>query len=263
MVRSGTDEAYEMSELAKVAISGLAKSFPGVNVLNHVDFNVSTGEGVTILGPSGSGKTTLLRSLNFLEVPDGGILSICGHQIDVVPGEKFTREQQQTIRQIRLKTAMVFQQFNLFPHLTALENVIEGLVTVKKVAKPEATKRGLDLLEQVGLTDKASLYPGKLSGGQKQRVAIARALAMEPEVILFDEPTSALDPELKDEVLSVMRSLAKSGMTMIVVTHEMKFARDVADRVIFMEGGVVVVDEKPDDFFNHSSPRIQSFLGKL
>lgn len=244
-----------------VSVTGLAKSFGQQKILRNVDLQVSSGEVVVILGPSGSGKTTLLRSLNFLEQPDGGILEICGHRIEVHPGKLLTRSDRKQINLLRQKTAMVFQSFNLFPHKTALENVIEGLISVKKIAKTPARERGMALLTQVGLAEKADSYPAKLSGGQKQRVAIARGLAMDPQVILFDEPTSALDPELRDEVLAVMRDLAQRGMTMIVVTHELRFAREVADRVIFMEGGVVVANQTPDVLFGEDScARVKQFL---
>ena len=247
----------------KVSVSALAKSFDELHVLRDVNLEVSSGEVVVILGPSGSGKTTLLRSLNFLEQPDSGSITVCDQQIQVRSGTALSRQDKQAITRLRQKTAMVFQSFNLFPHKTALENVTEGLISVRKVTKGVAQERGMALLKQVGLQDKAGSYPAKLSGGQKQRVAIARGLAMDPEVIFFDEPTSALDPELRDEVLTVMRDLAKAGMTMIVVTHELRFAREVADRVVFMEGGVVVANETPEVFFNaNSSPRIQQFLCK-
>ncbi|OON42136.1 ectoine/hydroxyectoine ABC transporter ATP-binding protein EhuA [Izhakiella australiensis] len=247
----------------KVAVTSLVKSFDKLPVLRDVNLEVYAGEVVVILGPSGSGKTTLLRSLNFLEQPDSGTIRVCGHGISIARGQPLSREDKQQITQLRQKTAMVFQAFNLFPHKTALENVTEGLISVRKMEKSQAIARGRALLKQVGLAEKADSYPAKLSGGQKQRVAIARGLAMEPEVIFFDEPTSALDPELRDEVLSVMRQLAGAGMTMIVVTHELRFAREVADRVIFMEGGAIVANEKPAVFFDDgASPRIKQFLNR-
>lgn len=249
--------------MVKVSVRALAKSFGKLEVLRDVNLEVNSGEVVVILGPSGSGKTTLLRSLNFLEQPDSGSISVCEQQIDVRSGIALSRQDKQAITRLRQKTAMVFQSFNLFPHKTALENVTEGLISVRKVTKTVAGERGMVLLKQVGLQDKAGSYPAKLSGGQKQRVAIARGLAMDPEVIFFDEPTSALDPELRDEVLTVMRDLAKAGMTMVVVTHELRFAREVADRVVFMEGGVIVANETPEVFFSAiSNPRIQQFLRK-
>ncbi|MBK0004787.1 amino acid ABC transporter ATP-binding protein [Erwinia sp. S38] len=230
----------------KVSVTSLAKSFDRQPVLRDVNLQVYAGEVVVILGPSGSGKTTLLRSLNFLEQPDSGDIEVCGHHIRVQQGKALSRAEKHEITHLRQKTAMVFQSFNLFPHKSALENVTEGLISVRKLHKDQANQRGHALLKQVGLAEKADSYPAKLSGGQKQRVAIARGLAMDPEVIFFDEPTSALDPELRDEVLTVMRDLAKAGMTMIVVTHELRFAREVADRVIFMEGGVVIANEEPE-----------------
>jgi len=245
----------------KIQVTAVTKAFGSNPVLKNVDLTVQAGEVVVILGPSGSGKTTLLRSLNFLEQPDSGTLEICGHRIDVLAGKSMSRADRNQITELRQKTAMVFQSFNLFPHLTALQNVIEGLISVKKTPKPEAVKKGMALLEQVGLGDKADSYPSRLSGGQKQRVAIARGLSMDPEVIFFDEPTSALDPELRDEVLIVMRNLADAGMTMLVVTHELRFAQEAADRVIFMEGGAVIKDASTQDFFGaESGERIQQFL---
>lgn len=245
----------------KIKVTSVSKSFGANPVLKKVDLTVEAGEVVVILGPSGSGKTTLLRSLNFLEQPDSGTLEICGHRIELIAGKRMSRADKQQLTQLRQKTAMVFQSFNLFPHLTALENVIEGLVSVKKIPKQEAIEKGKKLLDQVGLGEKAGSYPARLSGGQKQRVAIARGLSMDPEVIFFDEPTSALDPELRDEVLMVMRNLANAGMTMLVVTHEMRFAQEAADRVIFMEGGVVVKNASAKDFFSdQSGERIQQFL---
>lgn len=246
-----------------VQVRGLAKSFGSNQVLQHIDFTVARGEVVVLMGPSGSGKTTLIRSLNFLEMPDRGSIRMCGIEI-ADAGPKPSGEARRKIREIRKKTAMVFQSFNLFAHMTALDNVIEGMVSVQGIRKSEARPRGRELLGQVGLLEKANEYPGRLSGGQKQRVAIARALAMNPEVILFDEPTSALDPELRGEVLKVMRDLADKGMTMLVVTHETKFAKDVADRIIFMEGGVIVEDATPDHFFGAAaSQRSRDFLGLI
>ncbi|MDR6585998.1 amino acid ABC transporter ATP-binding protein [Herbaspirillum sp. BH-1] len=246
-----------------VRVRGLAKAFGTNQVLRNVNLEVARGEVVVIMGPSGSGKTTFIRSLNLLELPDRGSIEICGVEL-AEPAALPPRERRRKTLQIRQQTAMVFQSFNLFPHMTALQNVIEGLVSVKGVAREEARRRGLALLGKVGLAEKADAYPGKLSGGQKQRVAIARALAMEPEVILFDEPTSALDPELRDDVLNVMRELAKEGMTMLVVTHETRFARDVADRIVFMEGGHVLEDTTPEHFFGaQASERCRQFLGRL
>jgi cystine transport system ATP-binding protein len=220
-----------------IEVHGLAKRFSGIDVLRGIDLSVSRGEVVAIIGPSGSGKTTLLRCLNWLEVPSAGTIRIGATEIDA--GIQAPR-QKARIRQLRLRAAFVFQNFNLFPHMTALENVIEGPVVVKRERRDQARARGLALLARVGLAGREDVSPQRLSGGQQQRVAIARALAMEPEVILFDEPTSALDPELVGEVLAVIRDLAREQRTMVIVTHEMGFARDVADRTIFIDGGVIV-----------------------
>ena len=252
----------------QVRIQALNKAFGDLTVLSDVSLQVYAGEVVVILGPSGSGKTTLLRSMNFLEQPDSGLLEICGHQVAIPAGAQLDRASRKQVSLLRQKTAMVFQAFNLFPHITALQNVIEGLISVKKMPKPQAVERGAwsvergrQLLARVGLAEKADTYPAKLSGGQKQRVAIARGLAMDPEVIFFDEPTSALDPELRDEVLTVMRELADTGITMLVVTHELRFAREAADRVVFMENGIVVKDCPTGEFFSEASgDRIQQFL---
>jgi cystine transport system ATP-binding protein len=245
----------------KVSVSGLSKAFGELAVLKQVDLEVKAGEVVVILGPSGSGKTTLLRSLNLLEHPDSGVLEVCGHRVEILANGRLDRATRKQVELLRQKTAMVFQSFNLFPHMTALQNVIEGLISVRKVPLAQAIQRGRDLLTSVGLSEKADSYPAKLSGGQKQRVAIARGLAMDPEVIFFDEPTSALDPELRDEVLNVMRQLADAGMTMLVVTHELRFAREAADRVVFMENGVIIKDCSTEAFFSDDSgERIQQFL---
>lgn len=248
----------------------LHKTFSGNTVLQGIDLKVGKGEVVVIMGMSGSGKTTLIRSLNFLEIPDSGTVEICGIRVECEPAfrgnmEHCPRAVRKKMDAVRQNTAMVFQSFNLFPHLSALENVIEGLVTVKKVKKDQAKIRGLDLLARVGLSEKANTYPRHLSGGQKQRVAIARGLAMEPKVIFFDEPTSALDPERRDEVLSVMRELAREGMTMLVVTHEVNFARDVADRILFVDAGRITHDLPPQEFFSASRDdvRTRRFLGSV
>jgi L-cystine transport system ATP-binding protein len=248
----------------------LHKKFGENAVLRGVDLTVNAGEVVVIMGSSGSGKTTLIRSLNFLEMPDSGTVEVCGIEVVCDPAangklERCSRAMRAQMTLIRRNTAMVFQSFNLFPHMSALENVIEGLVSVKGVPKAEARERGRTLLGWVGLAEKAGAYPRELSGGQKQRVAIARGLAMDPKVIFFDEPTSALDPELRDEVLGVMRELANEGMTMLVVTHEIRFAREVADRILFVEGGEILHDVPASEFFSdaNSSVRAQRFLGKL
>ncbi len=248
----------------------LHKKFGENAVLRGIDLTVMAGEVVVIMGSSGSGKTTLIRSLNFLEMPDSGTVEVCGIQVVCDPAangklDRCSRATRAQMTLIRRNTAMVFQSFNLFPHMTALENVIEGLVSVKGVPKAEAKERGRVLLGRVGLAEKAGAYPRQLSGGQKQRVAIARGLAMDPKVIFFDEPTSALDPELRDEVLGVMRELANEGMTMLVVTHEIRFAREVADRILFVEGGEVLHDVSASEFFSetNNSVRARRFLGKL
>lgn len=247
-----------------IRVRGLHKRFAGNAVLRGVDLEVPTGQVLIVMGPSGSGKTTLIRCLNYLETPDQGQVRVCGIEISPAPGALPDSAMRRQIRQIRLQTAMVFQSFNLFAHMNALDNVIEGLVSVQGWRRPAAIERGMALLTRVGLADKAQSLPGQLSGGQKQRVAIARALATDPKVILFDEPTSALDPELRDEVLRVMRSLADEGMTMVVVTHEVRFAQEVADRVIFMEQGVVQVDLPRDAFFGtQSGERVRQFLGAV
>ncbi|MFF7643910.1 ATP-binding cassette domain-containing protein [Streptomyces canus] len=249
-----------MNQTDQIDIRGLHKRFGALEVLKGVDLTVARGEVVVIMGPSGSGKTTLIRCMNLLEEPDAGTVAVCGCSVRC-GGAARRRERARQVRTIRHRTAMVFQQFNLFPHLTALGNVVEGPLSVRRMPKDAAVALGKQLLDRVGLADKATEYPARLSGGQKQRVAIARALAMEPEVVLFDEPTSALDPELHAEVLAVMRELARDGMTMVVVTHEVEFAREAADRVIFMDGGVVLESGPPQDFLNHPvHPRAKSFL---
>lgn len=225
-----------------IKLENIQKSFGDLEVLKDVSLNVKKGTVTAIIGPSGSGKTTFLRCMNVLEQPNYGKITIDDQTIDF--SNKVSKKE---IISLRSKTGMVFQQHHLFPHLTALENVMEGLVTVQKVKKEEAKNKATNLLIKVGLEDKINLLPHQLSGGQQQRVGIARALALEPTVILFDEPTSALDPELVQEVLMVMKELAEEGMTMIVVTHEMRFARDVADEVIFMDGGYIIEQGHPSE----------------
>ncbi len=228
------------------------KSFGDLEVLKGVDLHVKPQEVVVLVGVSGSGKSTLLRCFNFLEMINSGKITIDGHTID---------PKKENLAEIRAEVGMVFQHFNLFPHKTVLENVIEAPVTVKKMKKAEAKKLGMELLKKVGLEDKADVYPSKLSGGQKQRVAIARSLAMKPKVMLFDEPTSALDPELVGEVLQVMKQLAEEGMTMVVVTHEMKFAKEVADRVIMIDQGTIIESADPETFFgNPQHERTKQFI---
>ncbi len=238
-----------------IEIKNLHKSFGSLEVIKGVDLHVASGEVVCIIGPSGSGKSTVLRCINRLEEPTEGKIIVDGD--DVMAKET-------NINTVRTEAGMVFQQFNLFPHMSALANVTLGPLKVRSMRKREAKKLGLSLLDKVGLADKADTYPDQLSGGQKQRVAIARALALQPKVILFDEPTSALDPELVGEVLEVMKQLAAEGMTMVVVTHEMGFAREAADRVLFFDEGIIKEQGKPDDFFtNPQNERLKEFLGMV
>jgi ABC-type polar amino acid transport system ATPase subunit len=242
-----------------VRISNLDKYFDLLHVLKDVSITVEPREVVCLIGRSGSGKSTLLRCINFLEDPSRGIIEVDGVQVVVKNGT--TREHRQAIHDIRLKTGMVFQEFNLFPHMSVLENVIEGPVTVKGMDRKQAIELAEQNLDSVGLLFKKDEYPNRLSGGQKQRVAIARALTMQPRVMLFDEPTSALDPELIGEVLKVMQKIAKDGMTMLVVTHEMGFAREVADRVLVMADGQIIEDEKPENLFSKpKDPRTKALI---
>ncbi|AZE64465.1 L-cystine ABC transporter ATP-binding protein TcyN [Pseudomonas synxantha] len=244
-----------------IVVEKLTKQFNGQVVLNGIDLEVKEGEVVAIIGPSGSGKTTFLRCLNFLEEPTSGRIKVGDIEID---GSKPLNQQQGLVRRLRQHVGFVFQNFNLFPHRTALENVIEGPIVVKKMPREAATELGRKLLARVGLAGKEASYPRRLSGGQQQRVAIARALAMEPEVILFDEPTSALDPELVGEVLATIRSLAEENRTMVIVTHEMSFARDVANRVIFFDKGVIVEQGEAKALFaNPKEERTRQFLSKF
>ncbi|WCT57924.1 amino acid ABC transporter ATP-binding protein [Paenibacillus kyungheensis] len=241
-----------------IQLEQISKSFGKQEVLHHIDLQVKKGEVVVILGPSGSGKTTLLRCINYLEKPDAGQITIGNLRVDTKHPTK------KEIHALRQQTAMVFQQYNLFKHKTALENVMEGLTIVRKIPKDKAREISVQVLEKVGLGTKLDHYPSQLSGGQQQRVGIARALALNPEVILFDEPTSALDPELVGEVLSVIRKIAKEGITMIVVTHEMDFARDVANHVVFMDGGVVVEEGTPEEIFQRpKEERTRQFLSRI
>ena len=236
-------------------VKHLGKAFGSNQVLRDIDFSVSPGDVTCIIGPSGSGKSTLLRCLNMLETPSTGEINYHGTDIT---------SKNVNVPEYRSKVGMVFQNFNLFNNMTALKNCTVGQVKVLKKSKEEAEKKALELLERVGLADRAGAYPIQLSGGQKQRVAIVRALAMEPEVMLFDEPTSALDPEMVGEVLDVMKELAKEGMTMVVVTHEMGFAREVGNRVLFMADGKLLVDGTPTEIFdNPTNPRLQEFLSKV
>ena len=238
-----------------IRVSNLHKSFGKNDVLKGIDEHIEKGEVVVVIGPSGSGKSTFLRCLNLLEEPTSGKIIFEDNDIT---------DKKVDINKIREKMGMVFQQFNLFPHKTVLENLTIAPIKVKGLSKAEAEKKAMELLERVGLSNKAKAYPSSLSGGQKQRIAIARALAMEPDVMLFDEPTSALDPEMVGEVLNVMKDLAKEGMTMVVVTHEMGFAKEVSDRVIFMDGGYIVEEGTPEEVFaNTKSDRCINFLSAV
>ena len=244
-----------------IEVRKLTKQFRGQEVLKGIDLSVAAGEVVAIIGPSGSGKTTLLRCLNLLEIPNGGTIRVGDIEIDA---SRPLKPQQGLIRKLRQHVGFVFQNFNLFPHRTALENVIEGPVIVKKEPRDSAVQRARQLLAKVGLAGKEDAYPKRLSGGQQQRVAIARALAMQPDVILFDEPTSALDPELVGEVLATIRGLAQEKRTMVIVTHEMSFARDVANRAIFIDKGVIVEQGDAKALFAHPrEERTRQFLSKF
>ena len=238
-----------------IEMKDVRKSYGALEVIKGIDASVAKGEVVCIVGPSGSGKSTILRCINGLERYNGGSIKVDGVKVDA---------DAKSIAAIRTQVSMVFQRFNLFPHRTALENVVEGPIFVKGEPRAQALERGRALLESVGLADKADVHPPQLSGGQQQRVAIARALAMQPKAILFDEPTSALDPELVGDVLNVMRKLAEDGMTMVVVTHEMHFAKEVADRVVFIDGGVIVEQGPSQEILNHPQhPRTQDFLRRV
>lgn len=246
-----------MKDNVLIKVEGLKKHYTGgtVKALNGIDCEIKKGEVVVIVGPSGSGKSTFLRSLNLLEIPTGGSIYFDGVNIT---GKKVD------INKHRQKMGMVFQHFNLFANMTVLKNMTKAPMTLLKKSKEEAEKKALELLDRVGLKERADAYPSQLSGGQKQRVAIVRALCMEPEVMLFDEPTSALDPEMVGEVLDVMKNLAREGMTMVVVTHEMGFAREVGTRVIFMDEGRIIEENTPNEFFtNPQHPRLKDFLSKV
>ncbi len=244
-----------------IAVSNLHKRFGPLEILKGVNLQVAAGEVVCLIGRSGSGKSTLLRCINFLEEPDEGVVQVAGLTI---PAGDHSRQHRRQIIELRQRVGMVFQSFNLFPHKTVLENLIEAPSVVRKVTREQAIPVAESLLVKVGLLEKRNVYPSKLSGGQQQRVAIARALAMQPQAMLFDEPTSALDPELTGEVLTVMRDLARDGMTMLVVTHEMGFARDVADRVIFMDSGVFVEEGPPTQCLaNPKDSRTRQFLERI
>ncbi len=248
--------------MAMLEVRHLRKSFGSLEVLKDISFTVNSGDVVAIIGPSGSGKSTLLRCINQLEKATDGEICVCGKEM-LVKNQKgnVSYADPKTLREIRLHIGLVFQNFNLFPHFTVLRNITEAPIHVLKQNRAEAEKNAMSLLEKMGLSAKANAYPCELSGGQQQRVSIARALALHPDVLFFDEPTSALDPELTGEILKVIRELAAEGMTMVIVTHEMAFARDVADRVIFMENGVIVEEGTPDVLFSeNASERTKQFL---
>ena len=247
--------SHVKTDEALLQVRGLKKHFGHLEVLRGIDIDIHKGEVVAVIGPSGSGKSTFIRCLNRLEEPTAGEVIFEGQQINTKKAD---------IDKIRQKIGMVFQNFNLFSNMTIMQNITAAPINVKKIPKDQAEERALNLLDRVGLKDKAAEYPVRLSGGQRQRVAIARALAMDPDILLFDEPTSALDPEMVGEVLNVMKELAEDGMTMVVVTHEMGFAREVSDRVIFIDQGVIQDENEPKEFFAHpKNPRLKDFLNKV
>ena len=247
--------SHVKTDEALLQVRGLKKHFGHLEVLRGIDIDIHKGEVVAVIGPSGSGKSTFIRCLNRLEEPTAGEVIFEGQQINTTSAN---------IDKIRQKIGMVFQNFNLFSNMTIMQNITAAPINVKKIPKDQAEERALKLLDRVGLKDKAAEYPVRLSGGQRQRVAIARALAMDPDILLFDEPTSALDPEMVGEVLNVMKELAEDGMTMVVVTHEMGFAREVSDRVIFIDQGVIQEENEPKEFFaNPKNPRLKDFLNKV
>lgn len=239
----------------------ICKGFDGLGVLRGISLSIAQGEVMALMGPSGSGKSTLLRCLNQLETIDSGEITLDGETMCSMKDGVLTYAPEKKLRELTLRMGMVFQSFNLFPHRTVLQNLIDAPIRVKKMPREQATEQAHYFLKKVGLESKAGQYPYQLSGGQSQRVAIARALCMHPEILCFDEPTSALDPELTQEVLAVMRDLAQEKMTMMVVTHEMSFARDVADRVVFMEGGHIVEEGAPQQVFHSENPRTRQFIG--
>ena len=250
--------------MAMLEVKNLCKRFGDLEVLKDISFNVEQGNVIAVIGPSGSGKSTLLRCINQLERADGGTVKVCGMDMLEQKDGKAVYASAKTLQQIRLKIGLVFQNFNLFPHFTVLRNITEAPVHVLNQNRADAEKTAMQLLEKMGLGTKAKAYPCELSGGQQQRVSIARALALKPEILFFDEPTSALDPELTGEILKVIKSLAKEGMTMVIVTHEMAFARDVADHVIFMEKGLIVEEGAPSQLFGeNATERTKQFLQRF
>ncbi len=250
--------------MAILEVNNLSKSFGSLQVLRDISFNVEKGQVVAVIGPSGSGKSTLLRCINQLERADGGSITVSRMKmLETVNGEAVYAPSK-ALREIRLKIGLVFQNFNLFPHMSVLQNIIEAPIHVLKKSKKEAVENAMNLLKKMGLEDKAKSYPCELSGGQQQRVSIARALALNPEILFFDEPTSALDPELTGEILKVIKELAEEKMTMVIVTHEMAFARDVANHVIFMDGGYIVEEGAPEELFgNTQNERTKQFLQRF
>lgn len=246
-----------------LTVSDLQKNFGKVNVLKDISFSVENGEIISIIGSSGSGKSTLLRCINNLETADGGEIVIDGDTMFSEKNGEVVYADKEVLKNIRMKTGLVFQNFNLFPHFSVLKNITEAPIHVMNVKREQAEQEALKLLERLGLKDKADAYPYQLSGGQSQRVSIARALALNPKILFFDEPTSALDPELTGEVLKVIRSLADMKITMIIVTHEMEFARDISDRIIFMDKGVIAQQGTPEEVFTSDNGRIKEFLGKF
>ena len=245
--------------MSAIEVKNLVKKFHGQTVLHGIDLEVKPGEVVAIIGPSGSGKTTLLRSINLLEQPEAGTITVGDITIDTA---RSLSQQKSLIRQLRQHVGFVFQNFNLFPHYSVLRNVMEAPVCVAGVPKKQAEEKAMELLKKLGLETKADAYPCELSGGQSQRVSIARALALEPKILFFDEPTSALDPELTGEVLKVIKSLTDLNITMVIVTHEMAFAKEISDRIIFMDKGVIIEDASPDEVFSSDNERTREFLGK-
>ena len=263
--RAHDQRAAERRPSFMVELRNIHKNFGRLHVLKGISLNVQRGEAVVIIGPSGSGKSTLLRCVNHLEQPDSGEVLVDGEYMGLPPGNRVGRAPLEArLDQMRQKVGIVFQRFNLFPHMTAVENVMEGLITVKRTPRAIARGMAVEMLERVGLADKVDVHPSRLSGGQQQRVAIARSLVMQPKVMLFDEVTSALDPELIGEVLEVMRDLARAGQTMLIVTHEMDFARSAASRVVFLDEGVIVEEAPPERMFSKpETERASQFLRKI